>query len=85
MSSPYEFLRWILLLSRLGEERKRSADFRLEIGEGIGHRAWSIEKYSRQRKEERGSTVGAVFSDLSLSKVSHDITILTISNTWLID
>jgi hypothetical protein len=65
VSSPYEFLRWILLLSRLGEERKRIADFRLQVADWGRHRAWSIEKYSRQRKEERGSTVGAVFFDLS--------------------
>jgi hypothetical protein len=44
VSSPYEFLQWILLLSRPGKERKGIADFRLQNVE-----AWSMGKDSWQQ------------------------------------
>jgi hypothetical protein len=67
-------------------------DVRFEMWEGIAHRAWSIGRNERdgmsgetrqddrwQKTDDRESLVGEAFSDLSPSKVSRDITTLTIS------
>jgi hypothetical protein len=83
VSSPYEFLRRILLLPRLGEERKEIADWRLQIGEGIGHRAKGMEHREIQQTEERkkGFYCGSGFLRSEPVEGQHDITILTISKT----
>jgi hypothetical protein len=59
VSSPYEFLRWILLLSRLGEERKRIADFRLQVAD-VRYEMWDFSSENPGKARKAFDSVGLV-------------------------